>query len=56
MVFIEYEQTFDSVETSAVMKVLRWQEVEDIYGKILEDIYKECITIKQHLVSVKIPI
>ena len=39
MAFIDYEKAFNSVETSAVMKALRRQEAEEIYVKILEDIY-----------------
>ena len=39
------------------MKAFRRPEVEEIYVKILEDIYKESIaTIKLHKVSDKIPI
>ena len=37
MVFIDDEKAFYSVETSAVMKALRKQEIETIYVKILED-------------------
>ena len=40
MAFIDYEKAFDSVETSASMKTLRRQEVEEIYENILEDIFK----------------
>ena len=39
------------------MIALRMQRVEELYVKILEDIYKECtIIIKLHKVSNKIPI
>ena len=39
MTFIGYEKDFKSVETSAIKKALRIQGVEEIYMKILEDIY-----------------
>ena len=39
--FKGYEKAFYSVETSAVMKAFRRQRIEETYGKILEDIYKE---------------
>ena len=43
------------METSAVMKALRRQEVEEIYVKKLEDIYKESTaTIKLRKVNKKI--
>ena len=55
--FIDIENAFDSVEASAVMKTLRRHEVEEIYVKILEEIYKESMaTIKLHKVSEKIAI
>ena len=45
------------MQTSTVMKAFRRQGVEEIYVKILEDIYKESIaTIKLHKVSDKTPI
>ena len=57
MSFIDYEKAFNAMATSAVMKPLRRREVEKIYVKILEDIYKESTaTIKLHKVSEKIPI
>ena len=34
MAFINYEKDFDSVETSAVMKTLSKQMLEEIYVKI----------------------
>ena len=34
MALIDYEKGFDSVKTSAVMKALRTQGVEEIYVKI----------------------
>ena len=37
--FIDYEKAFDSVETSAVIKALRKQGVDEHYVRILEDIY-----------------
>ena len=45
------------METSALMKALRRQGIEEIYVKILEDIYKESTaTIKLHKVSDRIPL
>ena len=44
MAFIDYGKVFDSMETSATIKTLRRQGTEEIYLKILEDIYKEITT------------
>ena len=45
------------METSVVMKTLKRQRVEEIYVKILEDIYKESnATIKLHEVRERISI
>ena len=41
MAFIDYENFFDSVETSAVMKAFRKQGLEEMYVKILKYIYKK---------------
>ena len=52
---IDYEQIFDAVDSWAVMKMLRREKVEEIYVKILEDIYAETTaTIKLHKISDKI--
>ena len=40
MAFINYDEVFDSVETSTVMKTLRRQGKEEKYIKTLEGIYK----------------
>ena len=38
------KKSFDSVETLVVMKALGKQGVEEIYGKVLKDIYKFFLT------------
>ena len=51
------KKAFDSMETSAVIKAIRRQGFEEIYVKILVDIYKESnVTIKLNRVSDKISI
>ena len=37
----DYEKAFDSLETSAAIKRIGEQRIEEIYVKILEDIYEE---------------
>ncbi len=57
MAFIDYEKAFDSVKASAVMQGLRKQGVDELYIKILEDIYRDSTaTIQLHKKSSKIPI
>ena len=57
MAFIDYEKAFDSVEISAVMQAIRRQGVDEIYIRILQDIYHDgTATIKMHRESEKIPI
>ncbi len=57
MAFIDYEKAFDSVKTSAVMQALRQQRDDELYIKVLEDIYRDCMaTIQLHKKSRKIPI
>ncbi len=57
MAFIDYEKAFDSVKTSAVMQVLRRQGVDELYIKVLEDIYRDSTaTIQLHKKRWKIPI
>ena len=52
MTFMDYEKAFDPVETSIVMNTLRGQGVQEMYVKILEDIYKESTaTMMLHKVS-----
>ena len=52
-----YEKAFNSVETSAFMKVFRKHEIDEIYMKELKDFYKESTaTIKLHKVSDKMTI
>ena len=57
-VFIVYDKAFDLVKTSAVLKVLMRQWVEEIYVNILERKYqkKSTATINIHKVSDRIPI
>ena len=57
MAFIDYEKAFDSVDTSAVMRAIRNQGVEETYVQVLEDIYSNgTATIMLHKESEKIPI
>ena len=57
MAFIDYEKAFDSVEIPAVLRAIRNQGVEEIYCRILEDIYKDgTAAIKVHAETSKIPI
>ena len=46
MTFTDYERASDSVETSAAMKTLKRQRVEETHVKILEDIYTESTAFK----------
>lgn len=39
LVFLDYENTFNSVETAAVMHGARQQGVGEIYRRILESVY-----------------
>ncbi len=57
MAFIDYEKAFDSVKTAAVMQALKQQGVDELYIKVLEDIYRDSTaTIQLHKKSRKIPI
>ena len=56
MAFINYENSFDYLETSAVMKALRKQLIEEMSVKMLEGIYKESTaSIKLQKISNRIP-
>ena len=47
--FIDYEKAFDSVETSAILKALKYQGIDHKYIEILKDIYTEStVTVKTH--------
>ncbi len=55
MAFIDYEKAFNSVITSAVMQALRQQGIDELYIKLLEDIYRDTTaTIQLHKKSRKI--
>ncbi len=57
MAFIDYEKAFDSVKTSAVMQALMQPGVDELYIKVLEDIYRDSTaTIQLHKKSRKTPI
>ena len=57
MAFIDYEKAFNSVEISVVMQAIRRQGVDEIYVRILQDIYQNgTATIKMHRESEKSPL
>ncbi len=57
MAFIYYKEAFDSIKTSAVMQALRQQDVDELYIKVFENVYKDSTaTIQLHKKSRKIPI
>ena len=56
MTFIKYENIFDSVETSTVIKTHRRQECGGVYVKILDEKYIESTAnVKPHKAREKIP-
>ena len=55
--FIDYENAFDSAETSAVMQALRNQGIDEAYINIMEEIYSgSTATVVLHKESDRIPI
>ena len=55
--FVDYEKTFDSVQTQAITKSLQEQGIEDVYIEILKDIYTDSsVTVHLHKESEKIRI
>ena len=55
--FVDYEKTFDSVQTQAILTSLQEQEIEDVYMEILKDIYTDSsVTVHLHKESGKIRI
>ncbi len=57
MAFIDYERAFDSVKTTAFMQAFRQQGVDELYIKVLEDIYRHSTeTTKLHKKNTRIPI
>ena len=57
MAFIDYEKAFDSVKTSAILKAMKNQGIEETYVMVIEDIYKaSTASVRLHKISNKIPI
>ncbi len=57
MAFFDYEKAFHSVKTTAVMQALRQQGIDELYIKVLQDIYRDSsATIQLLKKSRKIPI
>ncbi len=55
--FVDYEKAFDSVQTQAMLTSLQEQGIEDVYIKILKDIYTDSsVTVYLHKESEKIRI
>ena len=44
MAFIDFEKTFNSVETTAVLNALKEQGVDDAYINMLEHIYSHGVS------------
>ncbi|MEG7522153.1 MAG: reverse transcriptase domain-containing protein, partial [Chromatiales bacterium] len=57
LAFVDYEKSFDSVQTQAVLTSLQEQGIEDVYVELMKDIYtNSSTTVHLHIDSSKINI